>query len=141
MPNPAFERTRFARRSSRTFGTCLSIDDEALSLRRERMERWIPGRMGGQGPKGRGVRILRLHCAGPPCRDLRPHAGADARCGSDEAASRWDQRAQQRLPVAREAATADLLTDGRLQVGLGAGHMKSEYDEAGLRFDAGRARV
>lgn len=43
--------------------------------------------------------------------------------------------------VAREAATADLLTDGRLQVGLGAGHMKSEYDEAGLRFEVGRARV
>jgi probable F420-dependent oxidoreductase len=40
--------------------------------------------------------------------------------------------------VAREAATADLLTDGRLQVGLGAGHMKSEYDEA---VDAGGARV
>src|SRR5712671_5532229 len=34
--------------------------------------------------------------------------------------------------VAREAATADLLTDGRLQVGLGAGHMKSEYEQAGL---------
>jgi probable F420-dependent oxidoreductase len=43
--------------------------------------------------------------------------------------------------VAREAATADLLTDGRLQLGLGAGHMKSEYDEAGLRFDAGGVRV
>jgi hypothetical protein len=43
--------------------------------------------------------------------------------------------------VAREAATADLLTDGRLQIGLGAGHMKSEYDGAGLRFDAGGARV
>src|SRR5882724_1575037 len=43
--------------------------------------------------------------------------------------------------VAREAATADLLTDGRLQLGLGAGHMKSEYDDAGLHFDAGGARV
>lgn len=43
--------------------------------------------------------------------------------------------------VAREAATADLLTDGRLQIGLGAGHMKSEYDETGLRFDVGGARV
>ena len=43
--------------------------------------------------------------------------------------------------VAREAATADVLTDGRLQLGLGAGHMKSEYDEAGLRFDAGATRV
>lgn len=28
--------------------------------------------------------------------------------------------------VAREAATADLLIDGRLQLGLGAGHMQSE---------------
>jgi probable F420-dependent oxidoreductase len=43
--------------------------------------------------------------------------------------------------LAREAATVDLLTDGRLQVGLGAGHVKSEYDQAGLSFDAGGARV
>lgn len=43
--------------------------------------------------------------------------------------------------VAREAATIDVLTDGRLQLGLGAGHMQSEYDEAGLRFDAGGTRV
>jgi len=43
--------------------------------------------------------------------------------------------------VAREAATADLLSDGRFQIGLGAGHMKSEYDETGLRFDAGSVRV
>jgi probable F420-dependent oxidoreductase len=43
--------------------------------------------------------------------------------------------------VAREAATVDLLTDGRLQLGVGAGHMKSEYDQAGLDFDAGAVRV
>ena len=43
--------------------------------------------------------------------------------------------------VAREAATADLLTGGRFQLGLGAGHMKSEYDEAGLTFERGAARV
>jgi alkanesulfonate monooxygenase SsuD/methylene tetrahydromethanopterin reductase-like flavin-dependent oxidoreductase (luciferase family) len=35
--------------------------------------------------------------------------------------------------VAREAATLDLLSAGRLELGLGAGHMKSEYDQAGLR--------
>jgi len=43
--------------------------------------------------------------------------------------------------VAREAATVDLLTDGRFQLGLGAGHMRSEYDGTGMRFDAGGARV
>jgi probable F420-dependent oxidoreductase len=43
--------------------------------------------------------------------------------------------------VAREAATADVLTDGRLQLGLGAGHMKSEYEDAGLRFEPGATRV
>src|SRR6185295_15689814 len=43
--------------------------------------------------------------------------------------------------VAREAATLDLLSDGRLELGLGAGHMKSEYDEAGIVFERGRVRV
>src|SRR5712692_9278352 len=43
--------------------------------------------------------------------------------------------------VAREAATVDLLTDGRLQLGLGAGSIRSEYDEAGLGFVSGGARV
>jgi probable F420-dependent oxidoreductase len=43
--------------------------------------------------------------------------------------------------VAREAATVDLLTDGRLQLGLGAGHMQSEYDQTGLRFDSGGTRI
>ncbi len=43
--------------------------------------------------------------------------------------------------VAREAATVDLLTDGRLELGLGAGSMKCEYDEAGFSFDPGRTRV
>ena len=43
--------------------------------------------------------------------------------------------------LAREAATLDLLSDGRLELGLGAGHMKSEYDEAGIAFERGRVRV
>lgn len=43
--------------------------------------------------------------------------------------------------VAREAATVDLLTDGRLQLGLGAGYMRSEYEQAGLSYDPGRTRV
>jgi probable F420-dependent oxidoreductase len=43
--------------------------------------------------------------------------------------------------VAREAATVDVLIDGRLQLGLGAGHMKVEYDQAGLPYDPGGIRV
>ena len=37
--------------------------------------------------------------------------------------------------LAREAATIDLLSDGRLELGIGAGHMQSEYEQAGLPFD------
>jgi alkanesulfonate monooxygenase SsuD/methylene tetrahydromethanopterin reductase-like flavin-dependent oxidoreductase (luciferase family) len=43
--------------------------------------------------------------------------------------------------VTREAATVDLLTEGRLQLGLGAGYVQSEYEQAGLDFDAGGIRV
>lgn len=43
--------------------------------------------------------------------------------------------------VAREAATLDVLSGGRLELGLGAGHMQSEYEQAGLGFDPGATRV
>ena len=43
--------------------------------------------------------------------------------------------------VAREAAAVDLLTDGRLQLGLGAGSIRSEYEEAGFEFERGALRV
>jgi probable F420-dependent oxidoreductase len=43
--------------------------------------------------------------------------------------------------LAREAALVDALSDGRLQLGLGAGYMKSEYEQAGLPFDRGGVRV
>lgn len=45
------------------------------------------------------------------------------------------------VDVAREAATAAALSGGRFELGLGAGHMKSEYDAAGLRFDSAGTRV
>ncbi|MGI8817492.1 MAG: LLM class F420-dependent oxidoreductase [Pseudonocardia sp.] len=37
--------------------------------------------------------------------------------------------------LAREVATTDVLTDGRLELGLGAGHMKWEFDEAGVPWE------
>lgn len=43
--------------------------------------------------------------------------------------------------LARAAATTDLLSDGRLELGLGAGHMRSEHEQAGLPWRNHRARV
>jgi probable F420-dependent oxidoreductase len=43
--------------------------------------------------------------------------------------------------LAREAAAVDLLSDGRLELGLGAGHSEPEYRSAGLRFDRPGVRI
>lgn len=42
--------------------------------------------------------------------------------------------------LAREAAAIDLLSDGRFELGLGAGHMQAEYEQAGLPFDPAPTR-
>lgn len=43
--------------------------------------------------------------------------------------------------LAREVATADRFTDGRVELGLGAGYVQAEFEAAGIAFDSGRARV
>jgi probable F420-dependent oxidoreductase len=46
--------------------------------------------------------------------------------------------------LAREFATVDRLSGGRVEIGLGSGHMKSEFDAAGIEwqpFDARAQRV
>ncbi|HXW80560.1 MAG TPA: TIGR03621 family F420-dependent LLM class oxidoreductase [Acidimicrobiales bacterium] len=45
------------------------------------------------------------------------------------------------LVTARDAATLDVLSDGRLELGLGAGYVASEYEMAGLAFDPGQVRL
>lgn len=43
--------------------------------------------------------------------------------------------------VARDAAALDLLSEGRLELGIGAGHAEPEYSALGLQFDPAAARV
>jgi alkanesulfonate monooxygenase SsuD/methylene tetrahydromethanopterin reductase-like flavin-dependent oxidoreductase (luciferase family) len=43
--------------------------------------------------------------------------------------------------LAQEAATIDLLSDGRLELGLGAGWLRTDYDVIGLPFDAPAVRI
>lgn len=43
--------------------------------------------------------------------------------------------------LAREVATTDILTGGRLELGLGAGHMKWEFDQAGIVWEPLATRV
>ncbi len=43
--------------------------------------------------------------------------------------------------LAREIATTDILTGGRLELGLGSGHMKWEFDEAGITWESFGARA
>jgi len=43
--------------------------------------------------------------------------------------------------LAKEAATIDLLCDGRLELGIGAGWMKTDYDALGLEYDPPAVRV
>jgi probable F420-dependent oxidoreductase len=45
------------------------------------------------------------------------------------------------LILAKEAATLDLLSDGRLELGLGAGWMKTDYEQSGIEYDAPAVRV
>jgi len=43
--------------------------------------------------------------------------------------------------LAKELATLDLLSEGRIEAGLGAGWMASEYDAMGIPFDRAGARI
>lgn len=45
------------------------------------------------------------------------------------------------VPLAKEVATLDCLSGGRCELGIGAGWLRSEYDQAGLPFDRAGVRI
>ena len=43
--------------------------------------------------------------------------------------------------LATEAATIDVLSGGRFELGLGAGWLRAEYEQTGIRYDSARTRI
>ena len=43
--------------------------------------------------------------------------------------------------LAKELATMDVLSDGRLEIGIGAGWMASDYEASGITYDSPRVRI
>ena len=53
----------------------------------------------------------------------------------------YDNDYKHPLILAKEMATMDLLSDGRVEIGLGAGWMISDYDQSGIPYDSPKVRI
>src|SRR2546430_9414173 len=68
-------------------------------------------------------------------------AAAEATSSIRIGSSVFDNDFRHPLMLAKEAATIDLLSGGRFELGLGAGSAQPQYQQAGLPFYAGKIRV
>lgn len=68
-------------------------------------------------------------------------AAADATTELKVGALVFDNDYKHPVVLAKELATIDVLSGGRLEVGLGAGWMKSDYDQSGIPMDPPGVRV
>jgi probable F420-dependent oxidoreductase len=53
----------------------------------------------------------------------------------------YDNDYKHPVVLAKELATMDVLSDGRVEIGLGAGWMKSDYDQSGMAYDSPGVRI
>ncbi|MCU1392959.1 MAG: putative oxidoreductase [Ilumatobacteraceae bacterium] len=53
----------------------------------------------------------------------------------------WDNDYKHPIVLAKELATMDVLSEGRLEIGIGAGWMISDYEEAGMPYDSPKVRI
>jgi probable F420-dependent oxidoreductase len=53
----------------------------------------------------------------------------------------WDNDYKHPVVLAKELATIDVLSGGRLEIGIGAGWMATDYAQAGLPYDSPKVRV
>jgi probable F420-dependent oxidoreductase len=53
----------------------------------------------------------------------------------------WDNDYKHPVVLAKELATLDVLSEGRLEIGIGAGWMISDYEQSGMPYDPARVRI
>jgi probable F420-dependent oxidoreductase len=53
----------------------------------------------------------------------------------------WDNDYKHPVVLAKELATMDLLSDGRLEIGIGAGWMITDYEQSGISYDRAGVRI
>jgi probable F420-dependent oxidoreductase len=68
-------------------------------------------------------------------------AAADATTTLRIGALVFDNDYKHPVVLAKELATMDVLSDGRTEIGLGAGWMISDYEQAGMTYDSPKVRI
>ena len=68
-------------------------------------------------------------------------AAADATTTLRIGALVWDNDYKHPVVLAKEAATLDVLSGGRLEFGIGAGWMNTDYDQSGIQHDPAGVRI
>ena len=53
----------------------------------------------------------------------------------------WDNDYKHPAVLAKELATMDVLSEGRLELGIGAGWMISDYEQMGIPYDSAKVRI